>query len=68
MILSQLLYYTLFIITTTITGSTTIGLRTRQRIIYGRQTQYSTEYLGYHRITRMNSLLHHSPLEFSMQK
>ena len=28
-----------------------IGLQTQQGIIYGRQTEYSTEYLGYEDIT-----------------
>jgi len=44
LMLSVLCYLLFFIITTT--DAADIGLQTSKGIIYGRQTEYSTEYLG----------------------
>jgi hypothetical protein len=46
MIQVWLLFHILFLIIT-VTTAENVALRTRQGIIYGRQTQSSIEYLGY---------------------
>jgi hypothetical protein len=50
------------------TTNATVGLRTRQGIIYGRQTQSSIEYLGYDENNKFSDFSLHCYLEFNMQK
>jgi hypothetical protein len=51
-----------------VTTSENAALRTRQGIIYGRQTQSSIEYLGYDENNKFSDFCDDCCLEFNMQK